>query len=232
MNALSPSELAAIFLTFKLALITTALLFLIGTPLAAWLVKSKSRFRPLIATFIAMPLVLPPTVIGFYLLVAMGPNGPIGSITSALNLPTLAFSFPGLVIGSMIYSLPFVVHPIQNALQSIDARLLESAEVMGANPLQRFLYVSLPLAKHGFITAAILGFAHTIGEFGVVLMIGGNIPEKTQVISVLLYEHVEAFDYAKANTLAILLIVFSFTSLMLLYASGTNSRKAVIRSPL
>ncbi len=232
MLSLSPTELAAISLTLKLAFVTTCLLICLGTPIALWLSGTRSRLRSVVAAVVAMPLVLPPTVIGFYLLLAMGPNGPIGSVTTALNLPSLAFSFPGLVIGSMIYSLPFVVHPIQNALASVDYRLLESASAMGANPTQRFLKVSLPLAKSGFVTAAVLGFAHTIGEFGVVLMIGGNIPEQTQVISVLLYEHVEAFDYAKANSLALLLIIFSFISLLILYSANVKAKGRDLRSPL
>ena len=232
MPSLSSHELAAIALTLQLALVTTVILILIGTPLAAWLVRTRSKLKPVIAAIVAMPLILPPTVIGFYLLIAMGPGGPLGALTTALNLPTLAFSFPGLVIGSIIYSLPFVVHPIQNALDSVDAKLLESAAVMGASPMQRFLHVSLPLARAGFLTAIVLGFAHTVGEFGVVLMIGGNIPEQTQVVSVMLYEHVEAFDYTRANSLALLLIAFSFISLMLLYTVGQGSQKHAIRSPI
>lgn len=221
---LNPEESAAIALTLTLATVTVSILILVGTPLACWLASTKSRLKAPIASIVALPLVLPPTVIGFYLLVAMGPEGPLGRLFEFLELPQLAFSFGGLVVGSVIYSLPFVVHPIQNAVQSVDTRLLESAATLGAGRLDRFFSITLPLARSGFLSALILGFAHTLGEFGVVLMIGGNIPGETQVLSVLLYEQVELFNYERANQLALMLLVFSFTALFLLYASNGRAR--------
>ena len=173
---LDSNDLAAIWLTLELASLTTLVLLLLGTPLAWWLAHTRSRLKGPISAVIALPLVLPPTVLGFYLLVALGPNGPIGALTEQLGLGTLAFSFSGLVIGSVCYSLPFVVQPIQNAFEAIGRRPLEVAATLGASPLDRFFTVALPLARPGIITASVLGFAHTLGEFGVVLMIGGNIP--------------------------------------------------------
>lgn len=214
---LSSDDLAAILLTLKLATIVTAILLLIGTPLAWWLARSTSWWRGPVNAVVAMPLVLPPTVLGFYLLIAMGPQGPIGQLTQSLGLGTLPFTFPGLVIASVLYSMPFVVQPIQNAIAGIGDRPLEAAATLGAGPWDRFFTVALPLAKPGFVTGAVLGFAHTVGEFGVVLMIGGNIPGATRVVSVQLYDHVEALDYANAHGLAAVLIGFSFMVLLALY---------------
>lgn len=215
----NPEDIAAIFLTLKLAAISTIGLLVIATPIAHWLARSDSKMSAIVSSSIALPLVLPPTVIGFYLLIAMAETGPIGQFNAILGLPSLAFSFTGLVIGSMIYSLPFVVLPIQNAIEAVDRQLLEAAATLGAGPLDRFFTVTLPLAKNGLIAAVILGFAHTIGEFGVVLMIGGNIPGETQVLSVLLYERVEAFDYSQAHRLALSMLAFAFISLLGLHLS-------------
>ncbi|NMY36358.1 MULTISPECIES: molybdate ABC transporter permease subunit [unclassified Pseudomonas] len=215
---LSSADFAAIWLTLKLASLTTAILLVIGTPLALWLAHTPSRWRGPVGAVVALPLVLPPTVIGFYLLLAMGPNGVVGQLTQFLGLGTLTFSFAGLVIGSVIYSLPFVVQPLQNAFMAIGRRPLEVAATLRANPWDTFFYVTLPLARPGFITAAILGFAHTVGEFGVVLMIGGNIPEKTRVVSVQIYDHVEALEYAQAHWLSGAMLVFSFIVLLALYS--------------
>lgn len=213
----SDADLQAIRLTIKLAVIVTLLLLFISTPIAWWLSRTSSKLKPAINALVTLPLILPPTVIGFYLLIAMGPNGPIGQVTSALGLGTLAFSFPGLVIASMIYSLPFVVQPIQNAIEAMGNRPLEVAATLRAGFFDTFFNVVLPLTKSGFITAGVLGFAHTVGEFGVVLMIGGNIPEVTQVISVQIYDHVEAMNYQQAHVLCATMIVFSFGTLALLY---------------
>ena len=214
------ADLAAVWLTLKLAALTTALLLLVGTPLAWWLAHTRSRLKGPVSALVALPLVLPPTVIGFYLLVAMGPSGPIGALTERLGLGTLAFSFSGLVIGSVCYSMPFVVQPIQNAFEAIGKRPLEVAATLGASPLDRFFTVALPLARPGIITASVLGFAHTLGEFGVVLMIGGNIPERTRVVSVQIFNHVEAMDYASAHWLAGGVLVCSFLILLLLNRRG------------
>ncbi|QBZ89349.1 molybdate ABC transporter permease subunit [Pseudomonas viciae] len=216
---LTSADFAAIWLTLKLASLTTVILLLIGTPIALWLSRSQSWLRGPVGAVVALPLVLPPTVIGFYLLLALGPNGWIGQFTQALGLGTLTFSFTGLVIGSVIYSLPFVVQPLQNAFAAIGSRPLEVAATLRAGPWDTFFSVILPLARPGFITAAILGFAHTVGEFGVVLMIGGNIPEKTRVVSVQIYDHVEALEYAQAHWLAAAMLVFSFLVLLALYSS-------------
>ena len=209
---------APIWLTLKLASVTTLVLLLIGTPLAWWLARTTSWFKGPLAAVVALPLVLPPTVIGFYLLVALGPQGPLGQITQMLGWGTLPFTFPGLVLGSVLYSMPFVVQPLQNAFESIGERPLEAAATLRAGPLDRFFSVVLPLAKPGFLSAAILGFAHTVGEFGVVLMIGGNIPGVSRVLSVAIYDHVEAMEYAQAHWLAGGLLVFSFLVLLALYA--------------
>ncbi|WP_458131782.1 molybdate ABC transporter permease subunit [Pseudomonas sp. R3-41] len=216
---LTSADYAAIWLTLKLASLTTVILLLIGTPIALWLSRTRSWLRGPVGAVVALPLVLPPTVIGFYLLLALGPNGWIGQFTQALGLGTLTFSFTGLVIGSVIYSMPFVVQPLQNAFAAIGSRPLEVAATLRAGPWDTFFSVILPLARPGFITAAILGFAHTVGEFGVVLMIGGNIPEKTRVVSVQIYDHVEALEYAQAHWLAAAMLVFSFFVLLALYSS-------------
>ncbi len=214
---LSTEDLETLWLTLRLATTVTTLLLLIGTPIAWWLARSQSRWRGPISAIVALPLVLPPTVLGFYLLLAMGPSGPLGMLTQSLGLGTLAFTFWGLVIASMFYSLPFVVQPIQNAIAALGERPLEVASTLGAGPIDRFFTVVLPLARNGFITAAILGFAHTVGEFGVVLMIGGNIPGETRVVSVQIYDHVESLNYTQAHWLSGLMLLFSFSVLLALF---------------
>lgn len=213
----SQADLAAIWLTIKLASTVTLLLLLVGTPIAWWLARTSSKWKGPIAAIVALPLVLPPTVIGFYLLVAMGPSGAVGQFTQSIGIGTLPFTFWGLVIASIFYSMPFVVQPIQNAIEALGERPIEAAATLRAGPWDTFFHVVLPLAKPGFITAAILGFAHTVGEFGVVLMIGGNIPGETQVVSVQIYEHVEAMEYGQAHALSALMITFSFIVLLALY---------------
>lgn len=215
---LNPEDWGAIWLTLKLAAIVTVLLLLLGTPVAWWLAQTRSRLKSVVGAVVALPLVLPPSVLGFYLLVSMGPNGPIGQLTQTLGLGLLPFTFPGLVVGSVLYSMPFVVQPLQNAFEAIGRRPLEVAATLRASPLDTFFSVVLPLSKAGFITAATLGFAHTIGEFGVVLMMGGNIPNKTRVVSVQIYDHVEAIEYAQAHWLAGGMLLFSFVALLLLYS--------------
>lgn len=217
---LDGTDLAAIWLTLKLATLTTVILLIIGTPIAWWLVRTRSWLKGPVGAIVALPLVLPPTVIGFYLLLLLGPNGAIGQFTQSLGLGTLTFSFTGLVIGSVLYSMPFVVQPLQNAFAAIGPRPLEVAATLRANPWDTFFCVVMPLAKPGFVTGTILGFAHTVGEFGVVLMIGGNIPEKTRVVSVQIFDHVEAMEYVQAHWLAGAMLVFSFLVLLALYSSG------------
>ena len=214
------ADFAAIWLTLKLASLTTVILLVVGTPIALWLARTRSWLKGPIGAVVALPLVLPPTVIGFYLLLLLGPNGAVGQLTQRLGLGTLTFSFTGLVIGSVLYSLPFVVQPLQNAFAAIGPRPLEVAATLRAGPWDSFFSVILPLARPGFITGAILGFAHTVGEFGVVLMIGGNIPEKTRVVSTQIYNHVESMEYAQAHWLAGAMLVFSFMVLLALYSSG------------
>lgn len=214
---LSDANLTAILLSLKLATVVTALLLLIGTPIAWWLSRTHSWLKGPLSAVVALPIVLPPSVLGFYLLVAMGPNGPVGHLTQRLGLGTLPFTFSGLVVGSVFYSLPFVVQPIQNAFEAIGERPLEAAATLRAGPLDRFFSVAIPLARPGFLTAGVLGFAHTIGEFGVVLMIGGNIPGVTRVLSVQIYDHVEALEYVDAHGLAGLMLGFSFLILLALY---------------
>jgi molybdate transport system permease protein len=214
--AISPEAISAIALTFQLALATTMLLLLLATPLAWWLSQSTSKWRAPISALVTLPLVLPPSVLGFYLLVAMGPNGPLGQFTQSLGLGVLSFTFTGLLIGSIVYSLPFAVQPIQHAFESVGTRPMEVAATLRAKPLDAFFLVALPLAKPGLLTAAILSFAHTVGEFGVVLMIGGNIPDKTRVVSTQIYGHVEAMEYAQAHVLAAGMVVFSFAVLLAL----------------
>ncbi|WP_308723817.1 molybdate ABC transporter permease subunit [Metapseudomonas otitidis] len=216
---LSGDDWAAIRLTLELATLTTALLLVLGTPIAWWLSRTDSWLKGPVGAVVALPLVLPPTVIGFYLLVSMGPHGFVGQFTQALGLGTLPFTFAGLVVGSVFYSMPFVVQPLQNAFAAIGPRPLEVAATLRAGPWDTFFHVVLPLARPGFITASILGFAHTVGEFGVVLMIGGNIPEKTRVVSVQIFDHVEAMEYAQAHWLAGGMVVFSFFILLALYSS-------------
>lgn len=217
---LTADDWSAIRLTLKLASLVTVLLLIVGTPIAWWLARSQSRWRGVIGAVVSLPIVLPPTVLGFYLLVLMGPQGVVGQLTEFLGLGRLPFTFAGLVVASVIYSLPFVVQPIQNAFMAMGERPLEVAATLRASPLTTFFTVALPLAKPGFITAAILGFAHTVGEFGVVLMIGGNIPDKTRVISMQIYNHVEALEYGQAHGLAAGLLVFSFVVLLGLYLIG------------
>jgi molybdate transport system permease protein len=214
----------AIRLTAELAALSTLLLLLVGTPIAWWLARTRSRMKPLFASLVAMPLVLPPTVIGFYLLLLMGPHGPVGQLTEALGLGRLPFTFGGLVAGSVLYSMPFVVQPLQQAFEAIPERLLEAAATLRASPWDRFFSVALPLARPGLVTASVLGFAHTVGEFGVVLMIGGNIPGQTRVLSVALYDHVEAGEFAEAHWLAAGMVVFALIVLVALYAANRPLR--------
>ncbi|HEY8160333.1 MAG TPA: molybdate ABC transporter permease subunit [Methylobacter sp.] len=216
---LSPADLDTLLLTFKVASIATLLMLLFGTPLAWWLARTRSCWKGIINTIVALPLVLPPTVLGFYLLVLMGPAGAVGKFTTWLGLGTLPFTFAGLVVASVLYSLPFVVQPLQTAFSSIGEQPLEAAATLRASPLDSFFSVVMPLAKPGFLTAAILGFAHTVGEFGVVLMVGGNIPDKTRVVSVQIYNHVEALEYTEAHWLAGCLLLFSFSVLLVLYTA-------------
>jgi molybdate transport system permease protein len=212
----SQEDLQAIWLTLQLAGLTTALLLLLATPLAWWLARSGSRWRAPVGAVVALPLVLPPTVLGFYLLVSLGPNGPGGQLTQALGLGLLPFTFSGLLLGSVIYSLPFAVQPLQHAFEAIGSRPMEVAATLRARPLDAFFTVALPLARPGFVTAAILSFAHTVGEFGVVLMIGGNIPNQTRVVSTQIYGHVEAMQYTQAHWLAGSMVAFSFVVLLAL----------------
>ncbi|MBF8179586.1 molybdate ABC transporter permease subunit [Herminiimonas contaminans] len=218
-------NIGAIVLTLKLASLTTIILLLIGTPLAWWLARTRSWLKGPVGAFVALPIVLPPTVIGFYLLVALGPNGPVGQLTQAMGLGTLPFSFTGLVVGSVFYSMPFVVQPIQNAFEAMGDRPLEVAATLRASPLDTFFSVTLPLAKPGYLTAIVMGFAHTVGEFGVVLMIGGNIPNQTRMISVQIYDHVEALEYAQAHWLAAGMLVFSMLVLIILYTLNPTGRR-------
>jgi molybdate transport system permease protein len=218
------ADLSALAITLKLALITTLILLLLGTPLAWWLARSRWRHRYLVEAVVALPLVLPPTVLGFYLLLLLGPHGPLGVLMDALGGQPLAFTFTGLVIGSVIYSLPFVVQPLQTAFIAVGRRPLEVAATLRASPLDRFFTIAVPLARPGFVTAAVLGFAHTLGEFGVVLMIGGNIPGATRVASIAIYDHVESLDYLHAHWLSGALIVFSFVLLVTVYALNRRFR--------
>jgi molybdate transport system permease protein len=222
---LSEADLGAIGLTLKLATVVTLILLVLGTPLAWWLARTRSWLKGPVNALVALPIVLPPVVIGFYLLVAMGPHGPVGRLTQALGLGGLPFTFAGLVVASVIYTLPFVVQPIQNAFEAIGDQPLEAAATLRAAPLDRFFSVVLPLARPGYLTATVMGFAHTVGEFGVVLMIGGNIPDKTRVISVQLYDHVEIQEYAQAHGLAAGMLVFSFAVLLALYLLNPTGRR-------
>jgi len=214
---LSESDLTSLLLTLRLAAVVTIILLVVGTPIAWWLARTPSRWKGPVGAIVALPLVLPPSVLGFYLLVAMGPNGPLGYLTRSLGLGLLPFTFWGLVVGSVIYSLPFMVQPVQNAFEAMGDRPLEVAATLRASPLDAFLTVALPLAVPGLITASVLTFAHTVGEFGVVLMIGGNIPGVTRVASVQIYDNVEAMEYGDAHRLAGVLLIFSFLVLLSLY---------------
>jgi molybdate transport system permease protein len=215
----------AIALTLQLAGLTTLLLLLLGTPLAWWLARTSSWLKGPVDALVALPIVLPPTVIGFYLLVAMGPQGPVGHLTQALGLGLLPFTFTGLVVGSVFYSLPFVVQPLQNAFEAIGEQPLEAAATLRASPLDTFFSIVLPLARPGYLTATVMGFSHTVGEFGVVLMIGGNIPDKTRVLSVQIYDHVEALEYTQAHWLAAGMVLFSFAVMLALYTFSPSGRR-------
>lgn len=222
---LDESDIQAIWLTVKLAGLVTAILLVLGTPVAWWLARSRSRLKGVLGAIVALPLVLPPSVLGFYLLLSMGPNGPLGKLTACLGIGALPFTFWGLVLASVIYSLPFMVQPLQNAFESIGDRPLEVAATLRASPLDTFFSVVLPLSLPGYLTASILTFAHTVGEFGVVLMIGGNIPGVTRVASVQIYDHVEALEYAEAHRLAAVMLVFSFLVLLAMYAKRPGKQK-------
>ena len=215
---LTDSDLQAIWLTVRLAGIVTLILLLVGTPIAWWLARAKGWWKGPVGAVVALPLVLPPSVLGFYLLLAMGPNGPVGHLTQMLGIGNLPFTFWGLVLASVFYSLPFMVQPLQTAFEAIGERPLEVAATLRASPLDAFFTVAVPLALPGFLTASILTFAHTVGEFGVVLMIGGNIPGVTRVASVQIYDHVEAMDYLQAHHLSAVMLIFSFLVLLALYA--------------
>ena len=224
---LNELDFSAIIVTIKLAIVSTSILILIGTPIAWWLSQTKFKFKAVFEAIIALPLILPPTVLGFYLLITLGSNGPIGKLLESLGGSSIAFTFTGLVIGSVIYSMPFVVQPLQNSFSSVGRQPLEVAATLGASKIDRFFSVAVPLSRSGFITAAVLGFAHTVGEFGVVLMIGGNIPGETGVVSIAIYDHVEAMEYGQAHWLAGGLLATSF--LMLLFVYITNRHFSIMR---
>ena len=224
---LNDLDISAIIVTIKLASLSTAILILIGTPLAWWLSQTRIKFKVIIEAFIALPLILPPTVLGFYLLLTLGPNGPIGGFLESLGGSSIAFTFSGLVVGSVIYSLPFVVQPLQNSFSSVGRQSMEVAATLGASKIDSFFTVAVPLARSGFITAAVLGFAHTIGEFGIVLMIGGNIPGETGVLSIAIYDHVETMEYGKAHWLSAGLLIMSF--LMLIFVYVFNRHFSIMR---
>lgn len=221
------ADLEPLWLTLRLALIVTALLLVLGTPLAWWLARTRSRFAPLIEALAALPLVLPPTVLGFYLLIAFNPTAPLGAFWLSVTGETLSFSFEGLVIASVIYSLPFTVQPLQAAFTTLGRGPMEVAASLGASSLDAFVTVAAPLCLRGYLTAAVLSFAHTLGEFGVVLMVGGNIPGETRLISIAIYEEVETLDYATAHLLSGLLLVLSFTILLVLYVVNGRDRRVV-----
>ena len=225
---LNEFDITALFVTLKLATLSTLILLLLGTPLAWWLSQTRWKLKAILEAIIALPLVLPPTVLGFYLLITLGPNGPVGAMLESFGGSSIAFTFTGLVVGSVIYSMPFVVQPLQNAFSGIGRRPMEVAATLRASPLDRFFSVAVPLARSGFITATVLGFAHTVGEFGVVLMIGGNIPGETQVLSIAIYDHVEAVEYGQAHWLAGGLLLLSFLMLMMVYIF--NRRFSIMQS--
>jgi molybdate transport system permease protein len=225
---LNPEDITALIITLKLAAVATVALLALGTPLAWWLARTRSTLKPVVDAIVTLPLILPPTVLGFYLLIALGPDGPLGSLAMAVSGRPLAFTFTGLVIGSFIYSLPFVIRPLEDAFAAIGKRPLEVAATLGAGPVDRFFSIILPLAKPGYLTALVLGFAHTLGEFGVVLMIGGNIPGETQVLSIAIYDHVEALEYAQAHLLAGFLLCLSF--ILLLGIFTFNRRLRILRT--
>lgn len=221
---ITAADWSAIWLSLRLATVTTALLLLCGVPIAWWLARSRSRWRVVVESLVALPLILPPTVLGFYLLVMLGPRGPLGQWIG----DGLVFSFRGLVIGSMIYSLPFVVQPLRDAFLTLQEEVLDAASSLGASPMDRFWSVIVPLTRPGFLTAAVLGFAHTIGEFGVVLMIGGSIPGETRVVSIAIYDHVETMQWDRAHVLSAMLLLFSFAALLLVYTA--NRRLGLVRT--
>ena len=210
-------DISALFLTLKLALAATLILLLIGTPIAWWLARTRRRSKPVIEAIVALPLVLPPTVLGFYLLIALNPQSPIGGLWLTLTGDTLTFSFSGLVLASVLYSLPFMVQPLQSAFETIARKPMELAASLGASPLDAFFKVAVPASARGFVTAIVLTFAHTLGEFGIVLMVGGNIPERTRVISIAVYENVETLQYAQAHALSLILLALSFSVLLFVY---------------
>ncbi|RFB05134.1 molybdate ABC transporter permease subunit [Parvularcula marina] len=221
---MSLPDLDALWLTLQLGVVTTVLLLLIGTPLAWWLARTRTRLKPAIEAVVALPLVLPPTVLGFYLLLAFNPSSPIGSFWITLTGDTLIFSFAGLVIASVLYSLPFTVQPLQAAFENVAGEMMEAAASLRASPLDAFFSVAVPLSVRGFLTAAVLSFAHTLGEFGVVLMVGGNIPGETRVLSIAIYEHVETLNYDEAHALSLLLLLFSFCVLLFVYVFNRRYR--------
>jgi molybdate transport system permease protein len=228
---MTPADWTAIRLTAALAATTTLLLLLLGTPLAWWLARTRSRLKPLWSAVVAMPIVLPPSVLGFYLLLLMGPQGPLGQLTQALGLGRLPFTFGGLVLASVLYSMPFVVQPLQQAFEAIAENTLEAAATLRAGPVDRFFSVALPLARPGVLTACVLGFAHTVGEFGVVLMVGGNIPGQTRVLSVAIYDHVEAVEYADAHRLSAFMVAFALSVLVALYVLNRPAREPARAHP-
>ena len=219
-------DASPIWLTIKLASLTTAILFVVGTPLAWWLASTKSKLRPFVEAVTALPLVLPPTVLGFYLLLVMSPHSPLGAFWVKVSGETLTFSFTGLVFASILYSLPFMVQPLTSAFEAVGRGPIEAAASLGASPVDAFFRVVAPLSARGFITAGVLTFAHTLGEFGVVLMVGGNIPGETRVLSIAIYDHVETLQYAEAHALSAGLLAFSYIVLLLVY---TFDRKARVR---
>lgn len=226
---LTASDLQAIVLTLQVATLTTAILAVIGTPLAWWLARTRSGLKSVLTALVAMPIVLPPSVLGFYLLVLMGPNGPVGQWTQAMGIGLLPFSFSGLVVASVLYSLPFMVQPVLNAMEAMGSRPLEVAASLRASPIDTFFRVVLPLCRPGLVTGCIMSFAHTVGEFGVVLMVGGNIPGETRMVSVQIYDHVEALEYADAHRLAAVMLLFSFAVLLVLHLY--NARHAARGRP-
>ncbi|WP_353304516.1 molybdate ABC transporter permease subunit [Sessilibacter corallicola] len=231
MDFLTTLDTTPIVLSLKLAVITTVLLLIITTPLAWWLTGSSRRTKSIATAVATLPLVLPPSVLGFYLLLLLGTDGPLGQLSQLLGFTSLAFTFQGLVIASIIYSFPFALQPIQNAFESMGRKPIEAAATLGASPWDRFFTVALPIARPGILTAAVLSFAHTIGEFGVILMIGGNIPGETKVLSIAIYDHVESIEYDQAHALSLLMIVFSFVVLFLLYFLNSKSPLATARTP-
>jgi len=224
---LTDSDLQALELTLRLASIVTLILLVISTPIAWWLARTHSRWKGPVGAVVALPLVLPPSVLGFYLLLAMGPNGPVGQLTQSLGMGLLPFTFWGLVVASVFYSMPFMVQPLQTAFESVGDRPLEVAATLRASPIDAFFSVAVPMSLPGFLTASILTFTHTVGEFGVVLMIGGNLPGVTRVASVQIYDHVEALEYLQAHRLSAVLLLFSFIVLLVLYAWRPTPRRSV-----